>query len=196
MSYSAVKPDIVYTYKDYASWPDDERWEIINGKTYSMSPSPTTKHQKISGELFGRIYMQKEKFKGCTLFSAPMDVIFDFEEKGDYAENIVQPDLFIVCDKKKISEKSVVGGPDLIFEILSASTSIKDKREKKSVYERFSVKEYIIIDPLNEYAEHYLLEGREYGKPEYISWDEILKLRSFNVEINLWEIFEKERKVS
>ena len=36
-----------WTYADYLAWPDDERWEIINGVAYAMSPAPSRLHQEI-----------------------------------------------------------------------------------------------------------------------------------------------------
>lgn len=41
----------LFTYPDYLTWPDDERWELINGKAYNMTPAPSRKHQEISGQL-------------------------------------------------------------------------------------------------------------------------------------------------
>ena len=38
-----------FSYKDYLSWPDDEQWELINGEAFAMSPAPTPRHQRISG---------------------------------------------------------------------------------------------------------------------------------------------------
>ena len=35
-----------FTYADYLTWPDDERWEIINGVAYAMTPAPTLKHPR------------------------------------------------------------------------------------------------------------------------------------------------------
>ncbi|MEI8096328.1 MAG: hypothetical protein WCG80_19115 [Spirochaetales bacterium] len=42
------KHDERYTYRDYCQWPDDERWELIDGVAYNMSPAPTTKHQGLA----------------------------------------------------------------------------------------------------------------------------------------------------
>ena len=173
-----------YTYKDYVTWPDNERWEIINGEPYNMTPAPVVKHQKISIRLLEKLILNKGKIEGCELFTAPTDVVFD-----EY--NIVQPDIFIVCDKKKITEKNIQGAPDVIFEIVSKNTEIKDRREKFRLYERFGVREYIIVFPDREYIERYFLRDGKYSSPEIFNWDEIFSLITFDIEINLWEIFEK-----
>ena len=174
-----------YTYQDYLNWPEEERWEIIDGEAYCMSPSPTIRHQRISGNLYGFLFEQRHKLKACALFSAPTDVVFD-------EFNVVQPDIFIVCDKRKITENNIQGAPDLIFEIVSKSTAYKDTKIKKDLYERFGVKEYIIVFPELEIVERYILENNRYGIPERFNWDEVLKLKTFDIEIKLWEVFEKE----
>ncbi len=173
-------------YNDYLSWPDDERWEIIDGEAYNMSPAPKVKHQIISGNLFSEMKNQlKKKSKNGTPFSAPTDVVFD-----DY--NVVQPDIFVVCDKSKITENNIKGAPKLIIEITSFSTVLKDKREKRALYEKFGVSEYILIHPENEYVEQFFLTDGKYGAADILNWDEELKLKAFDIIIYLWEIFEKE----
>ena len=87
---------------------------------------------------------------------------------------------------------NIQGAPNLIIEIVSPSTELKDRREKKNLYEKFGVKEYIIVFSEREYLERYVLENGKYGAPEIMNWDEVLKLKAFDIEINLWEIFEKE----
>lgn len=80
------------------------------------------------------------------------------------------------------------------MEILSPATSRKDRREKRALYERFGVKEYIVIDPANETVERFRLVKGKYGNPDVFGWDESMKLAVFpDLELNLWEIFEKEK---
>lgn len=172
-----------YTYEDYITWPDDERWEIINGEAYCMSPAPKIRHQKILSKLD---YEFSRQLKRCFHFIAPVDVVFD-------RYNIVQPDLFVVCSRKKITEDNIQGAPDLIIEITSQTTELKDRREKKNLYERFKVKEYIIINPESEYVEQYILDKGRYRAPKIYGWNEVLKSSILPVELNLWEIFGKKR---
>lgn len=81
--------------------------------------------------------------------------------------------------------------PDLIIEVLSPATALKDKREKKALYERYGVREYIIVDPIGLYVERYVLaDDLRYGLPEIVGNHETLSLRSFEgVEISLGEVF-------
>jgi Uma2 family endonuclease len=184
MSSLARKSDKKFTYEDYLNWADNERWEIIDGSAYNMSPAPSIKHQKISRNFTGEIYRRKNNLKNCSFFEAPTDVVFD-------EFNVVQPDIFIVCNKDTITEKNIQGVPDLIIEITSPSTEIKDKRDKLKLYEKFGVKEYIIVYPERDYLERYLLSNNKFLFPEIFNWDEIFKFKTFDIEINLWEIFEK-----
>jgi len=175
-----------YTYGDYLTWPDDERWEIIDGIAYNMSPAPSVKHQNIVSKL-DRGLGNKVEEKGCSLFIAPTDVVFD-----EY--NVVQPDVFIVCDKTKITDDNIKGAPDTIIEVISPSTNLKDKREKKKLYEKSGVKEYVIIYPEDELVELFILQNDKYPAPDVFNWDETMKLESLELDVNLWEIFGKVRE--
>ncbi len=181
MSLPAAKDD-KYTNEDYKNWPDDIRCEIIDGVIFDMSPAPRVKHQDILGNLY--IKLKEHPNNLCYTGIAPTDVVFD-------THNVVQPDVFLVCEKNKITELNIQGPPDLIIEIASPSTELKDKREKKKLYEQSGVHEYIIVFPEAEYIEKYTLDQGEYGKPEITNWDESFSLSTIAIRIDLWEIFDK-----
>ncbi|HLC15746.1 MAG TPA: Uma2 family endonuclease [Thermodesulfovibrionia bacterium] len=181
---AAILKEKKYTYQDYLHFPDNERWEIIDGIAYDMSPAPKIKHQRIVSKL-DRILGNLVEEHGCTLFIAPTDVVFD-------NFNVVQPDVFVVCDKSKITVDNIQGAPDLIIEVISKSTSLTDRRDKKKLYEKFGVEEYIMVYPDNNYVERYTLKNWKYEPAESYRWNEIIKLNLFNIEIRLWEIFEKD----
>lgn len=144
---SSKRQEKRFTYGDYLTWPADERWEIIDGEAFCMSPAPDTIHQGISGDLFG-ILWQFFKGKDCKVFHAPMDVRLPTRKEADKKiETVVQPDLLIVCDESKIDDKGIRGAPDLVVEILSPSTASRDHIKKRAIYERHGVKEYWLIDP-------------------------------------------------
>ena len=173
-----------YSYSDYINWSDDERWEIIDGVVYNMRPAPKLKHQKISRNITWAIGKNTSKLKECEFFEAPTDVALD-------EFNVVQPDIFIVCDKNKITEDNIKGAPDLIIEIVSPSSAYKDTKIKKDLYEKFGVREYIIVFPDLFLVERYVLRDGVYGVLERFNWDDILKLETFDTEKNLWEVFER-----
>jgi Uma2 family endonuclease len=168
----AVKLDQKYTYKDYLSWDDGKRWELIEGVPYDMTPGPSAGHQSVSGDLYYELssYLKKEKSL-CTLLTAPFDVRFTDDEN---ASTVVQPDLVVICDKKKIDKKGAVGAPDICIEILSPGTSYKDETEKLKLYEKHGVTEYWIVNPAARYVMIYSHSGESYDKPGYYKETEVV----------------------
>ena len=157
-----------YTYADYYSWDDGGRWELINGVVYAMSPAPTSGHQAVSSNLHGQLY-NFLKGKPSKVFSAPFDVRLN--GFGDNDEDIVQPDLVVVCDRSKLDDKGCNGAPDMVIEILSPSTASKDRVLKFNLYQRAGVREYWIVDPESKtLSAHVLTDGRymtgAYGEAE------------------------------
>lgn len=185
MGSTAKRIDKKYTYADYLTWPDEERWEIIGGEAYDMTPAPSIGHQQSVIKLAG-VFDAFFRGKQCITLIAPTDVVLD-------ETNIVQPDLLVVCDREKITDANIQGAPDMVIEVLSPSTKLKDKREKKSLYERFGVKEYILVHPQDGMVDRYrLVEGR-YLSEDVFNWDETLTSYAFpDLTLNLWEIFGKE----
>ncbi|MBI3585192.1 MAG: Uma2 family endonuclease [Nitrospinae bacterium] len=175
-----LKKDAKYTYSDYLTWPNDEQWEIIDGRAYNMSPAPKIRHQNVVSNF--HIALKTFPDNNCYTGIAPTDVVFD-----DY--NVVQPDVFIVCDKSKILETHIRGAPELIIEVTSPANEVKDRREKKSLYERFGVIEYVIVFVEEEYLERYILKDNKYTGPEIYNRDETLKLVTLPIEINIMAIF-------
>lgn len=90
------------SYADYVL-EKEETYEVIAGEMLNMSPpSPTPKHQNVVSELTAEFKMFL-RGKKCIAFSAPTDVCL-FATEATEKENIfdwVQPDLFVVCDRKK-----------------------------------------------------------------------------------------------
>lgn len=144
------EPDLggTYTAADYLSWHVEELVELIRGKIFKMSPSPRVSHQSILGILHLKTAVPKLE-NGCKVFLSPLDVYL-VNPGEDYKQtpNVVEPDLFIVCDQSKMQEFGCVGAPDFIVEILSPSTRKKDATLKLELYQEYGVPEYWMISPL------------------------------------------------
>jgi len=154
-----VTPEERFTYRHYRSWPDEERWELIDGQAWNMSPVPMTRHQALSGKLFNKFY-NFLKGKPCRAFVAPFDVLLPAgDEPDDDVDTVVQPDIVVICDRSKITTRGARGAPDLVVEILSPRTARKDLNEKMRLYERHGVREYWIIDPGNQSIQVWRLEA-------------------------------------
>lgn len=182
-----------YTYADYLTWDDDTRWELIEGVPYDMTPAPNTEHQEVSIALSGELY-NFLKQRACRVFAAPYDVRLVEKAGVDDPEvkTVVQPDIVVICDNKKIDKGGCLGSPDIVVEILSPSTAYKDEGEKLKLYEKHGVKEYWIVNPEARYIMIYRLENSKYGKPEYLTENETLESRVLEgLRIELAEVWSK-----
>ena len=167
MALPAQKPGRRFTWAVYRTWPDDERWEIIGGEACGLSPSPASRHQIISGELFAAL---RSFLKGrcCRVFTAPMDVKLSDED-------VVQPDLLVVCDPKQILRTHIEGAPSLVVEILSPDSTAHDRIRKSALYATAGVKEYWLVTPWPHIVEVLQLQGsryllhRAYGKTDKLT---------------------------
>ena len=155
-----------YTYADYCTWDDDERWELIDGVPYAMA-APLIAHQRVSRD----IVMQIGQFlrgKPCEVFYAPTDVRLNADTRDD---TVVQPDLIVVCDESKLNERGCAGAPDMAVEILSPSSVEHDKVRKYKLYLKYGVREYWIVDPKAKTVVTYILENGDYIRKDYNKTD-------------------------
>lgn len=113
-----------FDYNDYLIRSNNQRREIIDGEVYNINPAPKVKHKKISRNLERITFNNFAHSSKYGALSAPADVVFD-----DY--NIIQSEIFVICNKNKITEADINDAPDLIIEIVLPFTVLKDKREKK-----------------------------------------------------------------
>ena len=191
MQSSPKKLNQRFTYKDYLLWPDDERWELIDGTAYDMSPAPSKVHQYISSYITSTFF-EYLKGKDCNVFAAPFDVRLPggFKVDGD-VDTVVQPDISVFCDETKLDDRGGNGAPDLIVEILSPSTASKDLKEKFFLYERVGVKEYWIVDPANKTLTAFILrEDGKYERGVVYAGEDLFKTFLFEgLEIRMEEVF-------
>lgn len=177
-----------FSYAHYRKWTDDDRWELINGVEYDMSPSPSRIHQKLSGELFVRVY-NVLKDKPCDVYAAPFDVrLPDCAEASDEQTfTVVQPDIVVVCDESKLGEQGCVGAPDLVMEILSPETAAKDMKVKRDLYEKYGVREYWLVHPTDKTLIVYRLrQDKEYAKADIYAGQDIIEssvIEGFKIEL-------------
>jgi Uma2 family endonuclease len=183
---SALKEEEYYTYADYLEWDTDERYELIDGIPYLMSPAPTPVHQEIHAELM-RIIGNFLHKKPCKVFSAPFDVRLDADGDDD---TVVQPDVLVICDKNKIDSRGCVGAPDMVIEITSPSTGNRDHGIKLERYLDAGVKEYWIADPESKTVQVYIpLDHNRVDMQRYNATDVISGTVLQGLQINLQEVF-------
>ncbi len=134
--------DGTYTVEDYYKTPDGVHMELINGVIFNMAP-PNRAHQKISGEIFGIIHDYiKSKGGSCEIYAAP----FGVQLFPDDDTTIVEPDISVICDKNKLTDRGCTGAPDWIIEIISPTTTSRDYIKKRTLYKKAGVRYYWIVD--------------------------------------------------
>lgn len=144
-----------YTLQDYYALPDDRRVELIDGHFYDMA-APSLIHQQITGFVYAQIRNFIEKNGGdCISPITPVDVQLDCDNK-----TMIQPDVLIVCDPKKVRHFGVLGAPDFVLEVISPSSKEKDMLIKLAKYMEAGVKEYWVIDSERKVLVVYLAEER------------------------------------
>ncbi len=139
---SALEQEKLYTINDIYNLPEGSRAELINGQIYYMAP-PTRKHQRILGEIFAAIHEYINTHNGsCEVDIAPFAVFLDKDDK-----NYVEPDISVICNPDKLTEKGCFGAPDWIIEIVSSGSRRMDYFIKLFKYRTAGVREYWIVDP-------------------------------------------------
>lgn len=143
-----------YTSEDYWNLPEEERAELINGKFYDMAP-PSRIHQKLVSKLTALLNQYIADHHGsCEVYPAPFAVNLDADDK-----DWVEPDISVICDPNKLTDRGCSGAPDLIFEIVSPASRKMDYSLKNTVYSDAGVREYWIVDPVKEKVVVYCYEN-------------------------------------
>jgi Uma2 family endonuclease len=162
----ALRDQQRHTYREYCTWPEDVRYELIDGQAYAMSPGPSRRHQEIGFEVARQVADALEG-TGCRVYVAPFDVRLPrSNEVDDDIDTVVQPDLMVVCDRAKLDDRGCRGAPDWVIEVLSPSSAGHDQILKRAVYERHGVKEYWLIHPVDQVVTVYRFVDGAYGKPD------------------------------
>lgn len=146
-----------YTYADYLQWKFEERIELIKGKIFKMSPAPSSFHQEIAVEIT-RVFANYLKGKMCKVYPAPFDVRLTKKSlMNEDVITVVQPDICVVCDRRKIDKAGCIGTPDIVVEILSPGNNKTELQNKYDVYEENGVQEYWIVSPQDKTFFKYIL---------------------------------------
>jgi Uma2 family endonuclease len=154
-----------HTYADYLTWSRDYGDELINGVAYVREPpSPSQLHQEIVGEIY-RQAANALKGNPSRVFVAPFDVRLPrADEADDDVDTVVQPDVLIVSDARKLDGRGVRGAPDWVVEVVSPGTARHDQTKKLSAYERAGVPEFWLVRPADRTVSIYRLSGSSYGR--------------------------------
>jgi Uma2 family endonuclease len=172
-----------HTVEEWQTW--EGRWELINGVAYDMTPAPTVEHQRASSHLHAAIFNALEEGRrktgqgDCEVFHAPLDLFLPNQE------SVFQPDLLVVCDPSKITDRGIEGVPELVVEILSPATASRDTVRKRWAYEAAGVPEYLIVDPEERVALLLRLAGGRYEEAARAEWGAVVDLLGGKLSITL-----------
>lgn len=172
----------MYTSEDYWNLPEGQRAELIDGHFYDMAP-PSRIHQKLIMELSATIRQYiKDNSGSCEVYPAPFAVNLHGDDK-----TYVEPDISVICDKNKLTDRGCKGAPDLIIEIVSPGSRKMDYSTKNALYSDAGVREYWIVDPLKERTTIYRYE--EDAAPMIIPFDQPVQVGIYtNFSINISEL--------
>ncbi len=166
-----------YTIVDYYNLPENVRAEIIDGQIYYQA-APSRIHQEILGELYTIIHNYIKSKKGsCKVYPAPFAV-----ELGESDRlTIVEPDISIICNPDKLTDRGCIGAPDWIIEIVSPSNSSHDYVKKLNLYANIGVREYWIVNPMKKNIYVYYFEENQFETMVYTFQNK--------VKVNIYEDF-------
>ncbi len=168
------------TYADLRRWPEGRRWELVHGEAHEMTPAPSIRHQEIVGTLY-LLLREALEASGCRVLVAPVDVVLAPPGTPDEAaDTVLQPDVLVVCDPGQLTETHVRGAPDLVVEVVSPATALRDEGIKRDLYERAGVAEYWIVHPVDRVVLRYALDPQgRYGRPDVLGPRDTLRSTRF-----------------
>jgi len=137
----------------------EDRYELIGGEIYMMA-APMVDHQRAIGFIYRKLADYLDG-KPCEPFIASVDVVLFEKNKKNECQNVFQPDVFVVCDPKKIAKERIYGAPDFVVEVVSPSNSDHDYVDKLSVYMKCGVKEYWLVNPMTKQISAYIKEKKK-----------------------------------
>ena len=188
-----MEPVITNTKLSYDAYLElreksDNILEYIDGIVY-MSPSPSTKHQRISSKLHAKLYNILEG-KPCEVFHAPFDILLKNDDIE--GEKLVIPDLSVICDKSGFTDNKYIGVPSLIIEILSPSNQSHDLVTKLNIYMKYGVKEYWIVNPILDTVMLYTLNQDKMYEQSIVKTETgIVRSKLFEeFEVDIEELFD------
>ena len=158
-----------YTEEDYYSLPENIRAELIDGELIYNQAAPSRKHQTILMEVAGTIrdYI-KTKAGSCHVYPAPFAVKL-WKDRN----TIVEPDISVICDEDKLTDRGCTGAPDWIIEIVYPGNPGNDYVLKLNLYADAGVREYWIVDPAKSSVFVYFLEESNFKAEAYTFNDKI-----------------------
>jgi Uma2 family endonuclease len=159
---SATAPVRKHTWSDYLAFPTQLRRELIDGEAFAMG-APSVRHQRVVLKLAAQLDLALADGR-CTTLAAPISVRLPrANERNEDIDSVVEPDIVVVCDRRKLDSAGVRGAPDFIIEVISPSCAAHDHLRKRLLYEQAQVREYWLVHPIDGLVTRYSLENDRFG---------------------------------
>lgn len=145
------------TYEEFLAWCDEDTWaEWVNGEVVMVSPA-SERHQDLAGFLTSvlRIFVRVRDLG--IILAAPFQMKIGAQLSGR------EPDLLFLAKPNlgRLKATYLEGPADLVVEIVSPESRLRDRGEKFAEYELGGVPEYWLLDPEQRQADFYLLDARQ-----------------------------------
>jgi Uncharacterized protein conserved in cyanobacteria len=146
------------TYEEFLEWADEDTYaEWVGGEVVFMSPA-SLPHQNLSDFLTALLRLYVEDHDLGQILSAPFQMRLARVNRGR------EPDiLFVARENAGRLQRNFLDGPaDLVIEIVSPESALRDRGEKYAEYEAEGVGEYWLLDPDTARADFFILgtDGR------------------------------------
>jgi len=180
-----------FTYADFKHWPDDERWEIIDGIPLDHTDPPGLSHARVCGNMMSELSRQLDR-KEVTMLPGPFDVLLAPRDADpDKTLNIVEPDIIVTRRSGWFTDLYFHGSPELVIEVICPFRADRDLVLKLDLYERQGVREYWVFHPDEGWAMAFR-RGRNgrYGRPVTLARSGTLESSTFHgLKLPLIDIF-------
>lgn len=176
-----AKQQVIISREEYLAGEhiSEVKHELIDGQVYAMAGA-SINHQRICANIAGEF---RTHLKGtpCEALSADMKV--------NVSENFYYPDVMVVCDFDQ-SQPNYTQSPVIIVEVLSKTTSRKDRTSKRLAYINLpTLKEYVLVEQDFVYVE-VLRKSNNWQASHYVLGDSVY-FESVDFTLSVEEIYER-----
>ncbi|BAZ17128.1 hypothetical protein NIES4071_90060 [Calothrix sp. NIES-4071] len=162
----------------------DTRHEYVDGQIFAMAGA-SEEHNQVAGNIYA-ILRPHLRGTSCRAYISDMKVKVNVQK----VDIFYYPDLLVTCDPND-RERYFKTNPSLIVEVLSNSTEVTDKREKRINYQNIkSLQEYILISQYEIKVELYRKDAQGNWALQILGKDDSLELKSVGLTLTMADIYE------
>jgi len=181
-------PERVYTVEEYLALERaaEHRNEFIDGRIYPK-PGGSLVHSSIVSNLLVGIHTRL-RGGSCTVLASAMRI------KVTRTEAYLYPDLVALCEPPLLEDEheDTLLNPEIIVEVLSASTERYDRGDKFAHYRRIdSLREYILVAQDKVRIEQYVRHGEHWMLSEISDLAGSVRIETLGCEVSLRDIYDR-----